>query len=60
LTTQIAGDERPKQFCALLDGETLLQGTRRRADLLARWSAPLAITLAMPDDATPTSAAPAR
>ena len=23
LTTQIAGDERPKQFCALLDGETL-------------------------------------
>ena len=37
LTTQIAGDERPKQFCALLDGETLLERTRRRADLLARF-----------------------
>ena len=36
LTTQIAGDERPKQFCALLDGETLLDRTRRRADLIAR------------------------
>ena len=37
LTTQIAGDERPKQFCALLDGETLLERTRRRADLVARF-----------------------
>jgi mannose-1-phosphate guanylyltransferase len=37
LTTQIAGDARPKQFCALLDGETLLDRTRRRADLLARF-----------------------
>jgi len=37
LTTQIAGDERPKQFCALLDGETLLERTRRRADLFARF-----------------------
>ncbi len=37
LTTQITGDERPKQFCALLDGETLLERTRRRADLLARF-----------------------
>src|SRR5438105_3099900 len=36
LTAQIAGDERPKQFCALLDGETLLERTRRRADLLTR------------------------
>lgn len=36
LTTQIAGDARPKQFCALLPGETLLDRTRRRADLLAR------------------------
>ena len=35
LTTQIAGDERPKQFCALLDGETLIERTRRRADLIA-------------------------
>src|SRR5205085_9208471 len=37
LTTQIAGDDRPKQFCALLDGETLLERTRRRADLVARF-----------------------
>jgi mannose-1-phosphate guanylyltransferase len=37
LTTQIVGDDRPKQFCALLDGETLLDRTRRRADLLARF-----------------------
>jgi mannose-1-phosphate guanylyltransferase len=37
LTTQIVGDDRPKQFCALLDGETLLERTRRRADLLARF-----------------------
>ena len=36
LTTQISGDERPKQFCALLDGETLLERTRRRADVLTR------------------------
>lgn len=37
LTTQIAGDARPKQFCALLHGETLLDYTRRRADRLARF-----------------------
>ena len=36
LTRQIAGDERPKQFCPLLDGETLLDRTRRRVDLLVR------------------------
>jgi mannose-1-phosphate guanylyltransferase len=36
LTRQIAGDPRPKQFCAILDGETLLDRTRRRADLLTR------------------------
>lgn len=36
LTRQIAGDPRPKQFCALFDGETLLDRTRRRADLLTR------------------------
>ena len=36
LTRQIAGDARPKQFCPLLDGETLLDRTRRRADLLSR------------------------
>jgi mannose-1-phosphate guanylyltransferase len=37
LTTIVAGDTRPKQFCALLDGETLLDRTRRRADLVARF-----------------------
>ena len=36
LTRQIAGDPRPKQFCPILDGETLLDRTRRRADLLTR------------------------
>jgi mannose-1-phosphate guanylyltransferase len=36
LTTQIVGDGRPKQFCPLLDGESLLDRTRRRADLVAR------------------------
>jgi mannose-1-phosphate guanylyltransferase len=34
LTRQITGDPRPKQFCPLLDGETLLDRTRRRVDLL--------------------------
>jgi mannose-1-phosphate guanylyltransferase len=32
-TRQVAGDERPKQFCPLLGGETLLEQTRRRAAL---------------------------
>ncbi len=36
LTRQVAGDLRPKQFCPLLDGETLLDRTRRRVDLLIR------------------------
>lgn len=31
LTTVVAGDERPKQFCKLLGDETLLDRTRRRA-----------------------------
>ncbi len=30
LTRRIAGDERPKQFCPLLNGETLLDRTRTR------------------------------
>ena len=30
LTRRIAGDDRPKQFCALIGGETLLKQTRRR------------------------------
>jgi mannose-1-phosphate guanylyltransferase len=36
LTRRITGDARPKQFCPLLDGETLLDRTRRRVDLVAR------------------------
>jgi len=36
LTMQIAGDARPKQFCPMLDGETLLDRTRRRASLISR------------------------
>src|SRR5881398_2666765 len=35
-TRQIAGDPRPKQFCAIFDGETLLHRTRRRAELFTR------------------------
>ncbi|OLE48637.1 MAG: hypothetical protein AUG01_07210 [Candidatus Rokubacteria bacterium 13_1_20CM_2_69_58] len=31
LTWQLAGDDRPKQFCHLLSAETLLAATRRRA-----------------------------
>ncbi len=34
LTRAIAGEERPKQFCAPLGGETLLEQTRRRAALV--------------------------
>jgi len=30
LTRKISGDDRPKQFCALTGGETLLDQTRRR------------------------------
>jgi mannose-1-phosphate guanylyltransferase len=30
LTRRISGDDRPKQFCALTGGETLLKQTRRR------------------------------
>ncbi len=33
LTRRIAGDERPKQFCSLLGGSTLLQETQARAAL---------------------------
>jgi len=33
LTRKIAGDERPKQFCRILGGETLLEQTRRRVAL---------------------------
>lgn len=37
LTEVIEGRPRPKQFCPLMDGETPLDRTRRRADLLVRW-----------------------
>jgi mannose-1-phosphate guanylyltransferase len=33
LTRRISGDERPKQFCPLLEGETLIDQTRRRVAL---------------------------
>jgi len=36
LTQQIAGDPRPKQYCGIFDGETLLDRTRRRAELVTR------------------------
>src|SRR6266545_1670552 len=36
LTSRIAGDSRPKQFCPIFEGETLLDRTRRRVDLLVR------------------------
>jgi mannose-1-phosphate guanylyltransferase len=34
LTRHISGDLRPKQYCPILDGETLLDATRRRAGLV--------------------------
>jgi mannose-1-phosphate guanylyltransferase len=37
LTMQVAGDSRPKQFCPLIDGGTLLDRTRRRLNLLVRF-----------------------
>jgi mannose-1-phosphate guanylyltransferase len=37
LTMLVAGDARPKQFCALLGHETLLERTRRRVDLFVRF-----------------------
>lgn len=33
LTREIAGDERPKQFCTVLGNSTLLDETRRRVEL---------------------------
>ncbi len=35
LTRRVAGDDRPKQFCALVGNEPLLTETRRRAALVA-------------------------
>src|SRR6266436_6080746 len=34
LTRRITGDDRPKQFCALTGGETLLDQTRRRVSAM--------------------------
>jgi mannose-1-phosphate guanylyltransferase len=34
LTLKIAGDSRPKQFCPIIGGETLLSQTRARIDSL--------------------------
>lgn len=36
LTHRISGDARPKQFCALIGGETLLARTQRRVTLAVR------------------------
>lgn len=36
LTEAVLGVPQPKQYCPLMDGETLLERTRRRVDLLAR------------------------
>lgn len=33
LTRRIAGDDRPKQFCPIINGSTLLDETRRRVEL---------------------------
>ncbi|MEO6779758.1 MAG: sugar phosphate nucleotidyltransferase [Bradyrhizobium sp.] len=45
LTRRIAGDDRPKQFCAIMDGATLLRQTRRRVSrMLTPWRTLLALT----------------
>lgn len=36
LTQRLTGDARPKQFCPLFGGQTLVDQTRRRADLIIR------------------------
>jgi mannose-1-phosphate guanylyltransferase len=36
LTRQISGDERPKQFCRVLSGQTLLEQTLQRSARLVR------------------------
>ncbi len=45
LTRSITGDDRPKQFCAVLGNETLLHQTRRRVSRLVRpWRTLLVLT----------------
>jgi mannose-1-phosphate guanylyltransferase len=47
LTRKIAGDDRPKQFCAVLSDETLLQPTQHRVSrLLQPWQTLLVLTRA--------------
>ena len=47
LTRRIAGDDRPKQFCAVLGNETLLQQTQRRTSRLVQsWRTSLVLTKA--------------
>ena len=43
LTRRITGDDRPKQFCALTGGETLLKQTRRRVARITREAQTLVI-----------------
>jgi mannose-1-phosphate guanylyltransferase len=45
LTRRITGDDRPKQFCAVVGDETLLHQTRRRISrLVPRWRTLLLLT----------------
>ena len=45
LTRRITGDDRPKQFSAILGAETLLQQTQRRVSrLVRRWQTLLVLT----------------
>ena len=47
LTRRIAGDDRPKQFCAVLGNETLLHQTQRRVSrLIQPWRTLLVLTSA--------------
>jgi mannose-1-phosphate guanylyltransferase len=43
LTRSISGDDRPKQFCAVVGTDTLLSDTRRRAALIAPASRTLVV-----------------
>jgi mannose-1-phosphate guanylyltransferase len=43
LTRKIAGDDRPKQFCAILDSDTLLGQTRRRVERIIKPSQTLLV-----------------
>ena len=46
LTRQIAGDDRPKQFCRVIGGETLLHQTRRRVSKMIPPQQTLLVTTA--------------